>query len=93
MKAANDNFPANDTIRVSALPYGVAPRGLNRREAAAYFGVSPALFDELVRDGRAPQPKLVNSRTVWDRLQLDAAFELLPVKGGSNPWDDAFGTI
>lgn len=93
MKPANDNAPVSETIRVSALPYGVAPRGLNRREASAYFGVSPALFDELVRDGRAPSPRMVNSRTIWDRLQLDAAFEALPVKGSSNPWDDAFGTL
>lgn len=93
MQPANDNGTSLESVRVSALPYGVAPRGLNRREASAYFGVSPALFDELVRDGRAPKPRLVNSRTVWDRLQLDDAFDALPVKGAANPWDDAFGTV
>ncbi|MFG1201769.1 hypothetical protein V5F29_05195 [Xanthobacter aminoxidans] len=48
--------------------------------AAAYIGVSTTLFDELVADGRMPKPKLINSRNVWDRLRIDAAFEALPEK-------------
>lgn len=91
MKAANDNAPISVDVRAPVLPYGVAPRGLNRREASAYFGVSPTLFDELVRDGRVPAPKLVNTRTIWDRVALDAAFEALPSKASANPWDDSFG--
>jgi excisionase family DNA binding protein len=39
------------------------PRGMSRTEAAAYIGVSPSLFDEMVKDGRMPGPKL--GRTVW----------------------------
>lgn len=61
-------------------------RGLNRAQAAAYIGVSPSLFDKLVGDGRMPQPKRMNSRTVWDRVALDNAFDRLP--GGSNESDD-----
>jgi hypothetical protein len=34
-----------------------------------------------------PRPKRINKRTVWDRRQLDAAFEDLPDDGGPNPWD------
>ena len=60
------------------LPASLPPRGLNRGEAAAYVGVSPTLFDEMVGDGRMPKPKRINSRTVWDRHQLDKAFEALP---------------
>lgn len=60
------------------LPLSLAPRGLSRVEAAAYVGVSPSLFDLLVRDGRMPRPKRLNSRTVWDRKKLDHAFELIP---------------
>jgi hypothetical protein len=56
------------------------PRGMSRVHAAAYVGVSPSLFDEMVRDGRMPGPKLINSRTVWDRFALDDAFERLPNK-------------
>ena len=51
------------------------PRGMSRTEAAAYIGVSPSLFDEMVKDGRMPGPKRINSRNVWDRFALDDAFE------------------
>jgi predicted DNA-binding transcriptional regulator AlpA len=54
------------------------PRGMSRIECASYVGVSPSLFDEMVRDGRMPGPKLINSRTVWDRIAVDLAFEQLP---------------
>jgi hypothetical protein len=84
MRHANDNG--------SKLPFGVSPRGFNRTESAAYLGVSPTLFDEMVMDGRAPKPKVVNSRTIWDRLALDDAFDALPHKGSANPWDVAYGS-
>ena len=66
----------------------IEPRGLNLVKAAAYVGVSTSLFEELVSDGRMPRPKRINSRTVWDRRGLDASFDALPSKEGSNPWDD-----
>lgn len=59
------------------LPPSLPPRGLSREQAAAYVGVSPSLFDMLIKDGRMPGPKRINSRVVWDRLKLDAAFEAL----------------
>lgn len=59
-------------------------RGLSRVEAAGYIGVSASLFDEMVRDRRMPGPKRVNSRTIWDRHQLDAAFAALPNDGGES---------
>lgn len=71
------------------LPLSLPPRGLSRSEAAAYVGVSPSLFDAMVRDGRMPQPKRINSRTIWDRARLDEAFEALPGGDSNNPWDDA----
>jgi hypothetical protein len=55
-----------------------SPRGMSRIEAAAYIGISPSLFDEMVKDRRMPGPKLINSRVVWDRFALDDAFEALP---------------
>ncbi|WP_245279254.1 hypothetical protein [Xanthobacter sp. 91] len=66
--------------RRNVLPLSLPPRGLSRSIAAAYIGVSTTLFDELVADGRMPKPKLINSRNVWDRLRIDAAFEALPEK-------------
>ena len=71
------------------LPHSLAPRGLSREQAAAYVGISPSLFDILVKDGRMPAPKRINARTVWDRLQLDAAFAALPSNDRAvNPWDE-----
>jgi hypothetical protein len=58
-------------------------------EAAAYIGVSPTKFDELVRDGRMPMPKRIDARTIWDHKKLDAAFEALPDGNpDGNPWND-----
>jgi predicted DNA-binding transcriptional regulator AlpA len=73
----------------NVLPQSLPPRGLSRQEAAAYVGISPSLFDMLVKDGRMPAPKRINARTVWDRLQLDAAFATLPSNDEPvNPWDE-----
>jgi predicted DNA-binding transcriptional regulator AlpA len=52
--------------------------GLARTKAAAYIGVSPSLFDQMVADGRMPKPKTINARTVWDRREIEAAFTALP---------------
>ena len=65
----------------------IEPRGLSRIDAAYYVGVSASKFDEMVKDGRMPSPKRINSRTVWDRRRLDAAFENLPDGNEDNPWD------
>ena len=66
----------------------IEPRGLSRAGAAAYLGISPSLFDQMVKDGRMPRPKRINSRTVWDRRRLDEAFEELPDGTERNPWDN-----
>jgi predicted DNA-binding transcriptional regulator AlpA len=68
----------NSTIQRSRL---IQPRGLSRVAAASYVGVSPTTFDQLVKDGRMPPPKRINSRTVWDIRQLDEAFDALPSDG------------
>jgi len=71
------------------LPQSLPPRGLSREQAATYVGISPSLFDTLVKDGRMPAPKRINSRTVWDRLELDDAFTALPSNdAAANPWDE-----
>jgi predicted DNA-binding transcriptional regulator AlpA len=69
-------------------PHGYPPRGLSREEAARWVGVSPSLFDQMVKDGRMPGPKVINSRVVWDRYQLDPAFEALPDKQSQEAADD-----
>jgi predicted DNA-binding transcriptional regulator AlpA len=56
-------------------------------QSAAYVGVSPTLFDQMVDDGRMPKPTRINARTVWDRLKLDEAFAALSDdKDGNDPW-------
>ena len=74
--------------RDDVLPKSLAPRGLSRVQAAAYIGVSPTLFDDLVEDGRMPKPARINARTVWDRVKLDEAFAALSDGGadGDDPW-------
>ena len=61
----------------NVLPQSLAPRGLSREQAAAYVGISPSLFDILVKDSRMPEPTRINSRVIWDKLKLDEAFEAL----------------
>ena len=68
----------------------IVPRGLSRCEAACYIGVSPSLFDQLVKDGRMPKPIRINTRTIWDRRRLDEAFDVLAAspEDENNPWDE-----
>ena len=75
--------------RMTDRQIGLAIRGLGRVEAASYIGVSPSLFDQMVKDGRMPSPKRINSRTIWDRFSLDVAFDGLPDGDENNPWDKA----
>ena len=71
------------------LPY--PPRGLRRPEAAAYVGVSPSLFDQMINDGVMPKPKRYRRRNIWDRCALDEAFSCLPTDESDKPakslWD------
>lgn len=76
--------------RENILPTSLPPRGLSRVQSAAYIGVSPTLFDEMVDDGRMPKPTRINARTVWDRLKLDEAFAALSdgASDPNDPWGD-----
>ena len=78
-------------IRAGLLPASLPPRGLCRELAAAYIGVGGSKFDEMVREGLMPKPRVIGSRRLWDRPELDIAFSNLPHAdegGGANPWDD-----
>jgi len=73
--------------RSQTLPPNLPPRGLNREQAAAYVGVGPDKFDEMVRDGRMPQPKRVDKRVIWDLHEVDKAFDALGTSNApGNPW-------
>jgi integrase len=62
----------------------IDPRGLNHESAASYIGIGTTLFDALVAEGMMPKPKLINNRKVWDRQELDIAFNELP--NGEQPF-------
>ena len=68
------------------------PRGLDRIKAAAYVGVSPSLFDQMTADGRMPSPRIVNTRKIWDRRELDLSFENLPKRETQDLWDEVLNT-
>lgn len=54
-----------------------APRALRAERAAAYLGISKTKFFELVDNGRMPAPIAIDGVRVWDRLDLDAAFDAI----------------
>jgi predicted DNA-binding transcriptional regulator AlpA len=70
----------------------LAPRLISREAAAAYVNVSPNTFDEMVKAGTMPQPKLLtNRRKAWDVRALDRAVDNLPTAGvvpDDDTWDD-----
>ncbi len=56
-------------------------RGRSREEAAGHIGVGATKFDEMVADGRMPEPRVIDARVVWDVYELDAYFDRLPRRG------------
>ncbi len=70
--------------RQSDLPTSLPPRGLSRMQAAEYIGVSASTFDKMVSDREMPAPKRFRGRVIWDRKEVDHAFEAL---SDENPWD------
>ncbi len=69
----------------------MTPRGMPRIDAATYIGCSPRKFDYMVEVGEIPEPRLVGTKKVWDRIELDESFEALPRPGQENEWDGARG--
>jgi predicted DNA-binding transcriptional regulator AlpA len=86
------NISEQKTRRSTALSHirPIPRRGLSRVESAMYIGISAGKFDEMVADGRMPEPVKIDSRKLWDIRSLDLAFDDLPreneTKGSS--WDD-----
>jgi predicted DNA-binding transcriptional regulator AlpA len=70
----------------------VPRRGLSRIEAAAYVGISPCKFDQLIADGRMPGARRIDGRKVWDVRELDLCFDELPRDDShaalGNSWGD-----
>jgi predicted DNA-binding transcriptional regulator AlpA len=51
------------------------PRGMRADRAAAYLDMSESTFLTLVAEGELPPGIAVRGMTVWDRYELDGAFE------------------
>jgi excisionase family DNA binding protein len=71
-----------------ATPIWWEPKALSAGQAAAHLGISRSKFDELVKDGRMPQPRRVDGRRLWDRREVEECFEMLPRAGApeTEPW-------
>jgi hypothetical protein len=55
----------------------IAPRGINLKQAAAYWGVSPTTFRLLIKAGIAPPPirLAAKGKQIFDRVAIDAAMD------------------
>ena len=72
---------SSNMARLTTLPDTLAPRCINREAAADFVGIGTTKFDELVRDGRMPRPKVIDGRKVWCVRALNAAVDDLPDDG------------
>lgn len=66
-------------------------RGLNREQAADYFGVSPSTLDKMIKDGKAPRPIPIYGRWVYDLIDCEKAFNRLKSQSeepDNDGWDD-----
>lgn len=75
-------------MATSTLIHNYAPRGLRHPAAANYVGMKLTKFDSMVGDGRMPKPRRVDGVVVWDRHELDTAFDDLPRDTETIPTED-----
>lgn len=64
------------------------PRAMRADRASAYLGLGRSFFLELVTEGKMPQPTRIRGAVLWDRHELDAAFEDLK-NGGPTPTENS----
>lgn len=71
------------------------PRAMRLERACAYLGnMAPSTFLELVKAGQLPKPVQVRSMVMWDRFDLDSAFDELKKQSQHkrrNPFEQKFG--
>lgn len=57
-------------------PTVLPSRGMLRKEAANYCGMTPRSFSARVKAGKLPQPAMGKGRgAIWDRHEIDAAWD------------------
>jgi predicted DNA-binding transcriptional regulator AlpA len=64
------------------------PRAMRDHQAAAYLGMSRSSFLRLVEEGTMPAPIKLKGMTIWDRLDLDSAFEDVKDGSGGEPTEN-----
>jgi hypothetical protein len=79
--------------RQDQLPPTLAPIGVTLATVAAFIGVSPNRYRELVRKRIMPPPKMVDGQPLHDLEAVRAAFRALPTADDENPvavntWED-----
>jgi excisionase family DNA binding protein len=80
--------PSGMAWPVSARVQRYIPRrGLSRKEAADYIGISPSKFEELRKAGRIPSPKVLDSRLIFTVERLDEFLDALPDENQTNSDD------
>jgi predicted DNA-binding transcriptional regulator AlpA len=64
-----------------------SPARLLRRVAAAeYLSISPSFFDQLVKAGKVPPPRVIAGKVkAWDRKDLDGVADDSPYDGAPAP--------
>jgi predicted DNA-binding transcriptional regulator AlpA len=71
------------------------PRAMRADRAAAYLAMATSTFLELVKEGLLPKGVKVKGMMMWDRYDLDSAFDELKAKSNAqrrNPFEERFGT-
>ena len=56
--------------------------GFRRTEAAAFIGVSPTKFDQMVKAGDMPEPHRMGGVVIWRGDELKARFDRLTGRDG-----------
>ena len=94
---ARGNTIQSDARPAKVAPPGVSRCGLSRYDAAFLLGISTGTFNQMVSDGRMPPPRIIGSRRVWVKSEVEQALSDLPADEGSQPaaarqntgWGDA----
>jgi excisionase family DNA binding protein len=73
----------SDNQRVAAW----LPRAMRAEQAAEYLSMSRSMWLKLVAEGKMPPGIKVGSMTLWDRLDVDSAFEDLK-QGDGEPGEN-----
>ena len=64
--------------RFEACWPGYVPFGLSREQAARHAGLGTTKFDQMVAEGRMPEPVEADGRVLWIRDEIEAAVRALP---------------